>query len=142
MERMVKEIREKLDADFNELTTSEEYKDWSPYGGIDLTRGDGKIEVETEDYHAPDVKGKTAKKYRYFIVKPNRADDSKHRFFVEFDWKAKGVVRKRFQSVQILPLIRYPYGPNDLKEKLTDLITKCKALEEVVGKVPMLRQVV
>jgi len=63
-----------------------------------LTRGDGKIEVETEDYQSPDVKGRTAKKYRYFIVKPIRPDDSqKHRFFVDFDWKAKGVVRKRFQ---------------------------------------------
>jgi len=115
---MMKEVRERLDADFEKLHTSDEYRDWDPYANLDLTKGDGKIEVDIEDYLKPEVKGKVSKKYRYFIIKRPKTEDAQKRFFKDFDWKAKGVVRKRFQGVQILPLIRSPYGPKDLKEKL------------------------
>ena len=93
---MMKEVRERLDADFEKLHSSDEYRDWDPYAGLDLTRGDGKVEVDFEDYLQPEVKTKVSKKYRYFVMKRPRPLEEVKRFFQEFDWKAKGVVRKRF----------------------------------------------
>lgn len=142
VEKMIKEFREHIDADFVKLTSSEEYKDFDPYKGIDLTKGDGKIQVEMEDFVEAESKSKTSRKLRYFIKRRPEVLGDFRKFFKDFDWKAKGVVRKRYEAVLILPLLRHPYTPKDLKERLHDLIEKCKALEEVVGKLPALRQVV
>lgn len=78
-------------------------------------------------------------KYRYFIKRrPNEAA-AFDKYFKKFDWKAKGVVRKRFEAVYRPKFLRHPYKAADLRAKLQEFKTAMKGLEEVTGKIPELR---
>jgi len=67
---------------FEKLAT----KDYDPYAGLDLTKGDGKIQVEEED----DEKGPGEMhdvKYRFFIMKRPKLPQEFDKYFKRFDWK-------------------------------------------------------
>ncbi len=81
-------------------------------------------------------------KYRYFIKRRPEVEAAFDKYFKKFDWKAKGIVRKRFENVYRPKLLRYPYKPSDLRSKLQDFKAAVKALEEVSGKIPELKMIV
>lgn len=56
------------------------------------------------------------------------------KYFKNFDWKAKGVVRKRFEVVDRHRYLKKGFNISDFKQKLQDLKQSLKALEEVSGK--------
>lgn len=87
-ERQMAEEKRKLDEELSRLW--EESKA-DPYRKLELNKGDGKIQAEEEGKAGE----KKQVKYRYFIRKRKPMGEFK-KYFREFDWKEKGVVRQRF----------------------------------------------
>ena len=134
VERELKEERKKLDLQFIKLREEEKF---DPYEGKELDRGDGKIQVEAEDERSGEKK---IAKFRYLIQKRPQQIGEFKKYFKEYDWKAKGVVRKRFDTIKRQSLLVHGFSLNDLRDRLHAVKDSLKALEEVTGKIPQLKQ--
>jgi hypothetical protein len=90
--------------------------DFDPYEGLNIDKCDGKIQVaENHEEESKDVK------YRYFIKPRKLVDEETQKYFKPFDWKAKGVVRKRFEAVHRPRYLKKGFTLLDFKQKLQDL---------------------
>ena len=104
---------------------------FSPYKGLKLDRGDGKIQIEVSQGE----EGKKREvKYRFFIVK-KRKDDEHSRYFKDFDWRQKGLVRKRFEKVHRETLLPPDLDIKAFKEKIDKTRAAVKELEQITGKI-------
>ena len=118
-----------LEAEFQKIWSESAF---DPYKGVSLDKGDGKIQVEENGVPA---------KYRYFIKKRPQALGDFKKYFKEYDWKMKGVVRKRFEALRWPQLLNPGYELKDLKESLKVVREAMKALEEISGKIPALKHI-
>ena len=66
-------------------------------------------------------------------------DEETQKYFKPFDWKAKGVVRKRFEAVHRPRYFKKGYSLADFKQKLSDLKQNMKELEKVIGPLEEMR---
>ena len=62
------------------------------------------------------------------------------KYFKNFDWKAKGVVRKRFEVVTRQRYLNKGYTISDFKKRLGELKAQVKLMEEVTGRLSDFRQ--
>jgi hypothetical protein len=65
-----------------------------------LEKCDGKIQIDEENREkGPSEASTIPVKYRYFIKNRKVKVEEFTKYFKNFAWKAKGVVRKRFEAV-------------------------------------------
>lgn len=105
--------------------------DVDPYKGLQLDLGDGKIQVNDYDDKAT--------KFRYFVKRRSEAMGEFKKYFKEFDWKQKGLVRKRFETIRWAPLIKTGTSLTEFKNCLSDCRDALKTLESITGKIPALK---
>ena len=93
--------------------------------------------MEAEDERSGEKK---IAKFRYLIQKRPQQIGEFKKYFKEYDWKAKGVVRKRFDTIKRQSLLVHGFSLTDLRDRLHAVKDSLKALEEVTGKIPQLKQ--
>lgn len=127
-ERM--EAKKQLEAEFAKLHETDKY---DPRKGVNFEKGDGKIQIEEKG---------VVSKFRYFLKKRKQPiDDEFPKYFKDFDWGQKGVVRKRFEKVSWPALMNKNFTMKDMKERLNTVREALKALEEVSGKISHLKSI-
>ena len=128
------EYKKELEEQFVQLW--EKAKELDPYKDINIEKCDGKIQIDEENREkaGPSDSDMVPVKYRYFIKRRPQKPEEFTKYFKNFDWKAKGVVRKRFEAVQRQRYLNKGYTISDFKSRLADLKSQVKALEEVSGR--------
>lgn len=87
-----------------------------------MEKCDGKIQVDEENQErGPSGSPTVPVKYRYFIKKRREKVAEFTKYFKNFDWKAKGVVRKRFEAISRQRYLNKGFTISDFKKRLSDL---------------------
>ena len=120
-----KQDQEKEREEFKKLVKSS----YDPYDQVDLDKPDGKIEVG-DDGHT--------QKFKYYIMKHQQ--EQSDRYFNDFDWKAKGVVRKRFDAIKRQKIVKKGVKLPELKDKLDKVKESVKELELLTGRLDDVRK--
>jgi hypothetical protein len=122
-----KEAKKQLEVQFMKLWAEDTH---DPRKGLSLDKGDGKIQI--------DEKG-VVTKFRYFLKKRAEPLGDFPKYFKDFDWTQKGVVRKRFENVSWPALMNKDFTMKDMKARLKTVREALKSLEEVSGKISQLK---